>query len=63
MLVTGDGAVDTQADPNEQEMLTSALHFDEMVAALGALAPGGSMVLKASTRRSGNCAFCARSNP
>ncbi|CAF3614310.1 unnamed protein product [Rotaria socialis] len=45
-LVTGDGSVDTSADPNEQESIVSELHYAEAVCALGALATGGSLVLK-----------------
>ncbi|CAF2095478.1 unnamed protein product [Rotaria magnacalcarata] len=45
-LVTGDGSVDTSADPNEQESIVSELHYAEAISALGALAKDGSLVLK-----------------
>ncbi|CAF3006173.1 unnamed protein product [Rotaria sp. Silwood2] len=45
-LVTGDGSVDTSADPNEQESIVSELHYAEAICALGALAKNGSLVLK-----------------
>ncbi|CAF1544508.1 unnamed protein product [Rotaria sordida] len=45
-LVTGDGSVDASSDPNEQESIVSELHYAEAVCAMGALAKGGSLVLK-----------------
>ncbi len=48
-MVTADGAVDTSTDPNRQEALTAALHYCEVVAALGALARGGTFMWKAFT--------------
>lgn len=48
-LVTADGAIDTQENPNRQEDLTASLHYAELIAALGALAVGGSVFLKAFT--------------
>ena len=45
-LVTVDGSVDTSGDPNEQESIVSELHYAEAICALGALAKGGSLVLK-----------------
>lgn len=48
-LMTGDGSIDCQFDPNEQESIVAPLHFCEAVFALGVLAPGGSMVLKMFT--------------
>ncbi|CAF1297361.1 unnamed protein product [Rotaria sordida] len=45
-LVTGDGSVDTSADPNEQESIVSELHYAEAICALGSLAKNGSLVLK-----------------
>jgi cap2 methyltransferase len=49
MLITADGSIDCQENPNEQEMTTASLHYCELVAALGLLAKGGSFVLKAFT--------------
>lgn len=46
MLVTADGAIDSSANPNEQEEATAALHMCEMVAAVGLLSVGGSFVIK-----------------
>ncbi|KAJ4459297.1 putative NADPH:adrenodoxin oxidoreductase [Paratrimastix pyriformis] len=48
-LVTADGSVDCQDDPNAQESSVAPLHFCEAVAALGCLAPGGNFVLKMFT--------------
>lgn len=48
-LVTGDGSVNCQANPNDQESTVAPLHFCEAVFALCALAPGGSLVLKMFT--------------
>lgn len=48
-LMTGDGSMDCQFDPNEQEAIVAPLHFCEAVVALGMLAPGGSMVQKMFT--------------
>ena len=48
-LVTADGSIDTAEHPNEQEALTASLHFAELIAALGLLAIGGSVFLKAFT--------------
>ncbi|KAF5839008.1 FtsJ-like methyltransferase-domain-containing protein [Dunaliella salina] len=49
IMVTADGSVDCQEDPNEQERHTAPLHYCELVTALGMLAHGGSFVLKAFT--------------
>lgn len=49
VLVTADGSIDCQEHPNEQEAMTASLHFAELVAALGLLARGGSVFLKAFT--------------
>ena len=38
--------MDTSGDPNEQESIVSELHYAEAICALGALAKGGSLVLK-----------------
>ncbi|KAF4678299.1 FtsJ methyltransferase domain containing 1 [Perkinsus chesapeaki] len=48
-VVTADGSVDTQFDANNQERITTRLHFSELVAALGLLRTGGSLVLKMFT--------------
>ncbi|EDQ91576.1 uncharacterized protein MONBRDRAFT_1907, partial [Monosiga brevicollis MX1] len=48
-LFTGDGSVDCQHDPNEQENITAMLHYCEAVAGLGCLRRGGAMVLKTFT--------------
>ena len=48
-LVTGDGSVNCQSNPNEQELTVAHLHFCEAVFALGALRPGGDVVLKMFT--------------
>lgn len=45
-VATGDGAIDTQSDPNEQEMINATLHYCELVAALGCLRVGGSLMIK-----------------
>jgi cap2 methyltransferase len=49
MLVTADGAVDTSMDPNRQEEICAGLHFCEIIAAMGILAPGGSFIWKGFT--------------
>lgn len=49
MLVTADGAIDSSANPNEQEQATAALHMCEMVAAVGLLSVGGAFVIKVSS--------------
>lgn len=49
VMVTADGSIDCQEDPNEQEAATASLHYAELIAALGLLAPGGSAFLKAFT--------------
>lgn len=49
MFFTGDGSVDSSAEPNEQESNVAALHYAEAVCALGTLSPGGSLVLKMFT--------------
>ncbi|PRP78494.1 hypothetical protein PROFUN_13569 [Planoprotostelium fungivorum] len=48
-LVTGDGSVDCDWSPNEQESLVANLHYCEAVAALGSVAIGGNVVIKAFT--------------
>ncbi len=45
-LVTADGAIDTSMNPSQQEAINASLHFAEVVAALGLLAPGGSFLWK-----------------
>jgi 23S rRNA U2552 (ribose-2'-O)-methylase RlmE/FtsJ len=48
-LVTGDGSIDCNDNPGEQEAVTAQLHYCELIAALGLLKPGGNLVLKAFT--------------
>ena len=49
LLVTADGSIDCSDRPNDQEEVVAQLHFCETVAAVGALAVGGSFVLKMFT--------------
>lgn len=48
-MVTSDGSIDCNFDPNRQESITAHLHYCETVCALGLLAEGGSFVLKMFT--------------
>ncbi|GIX64010.1 ribosomal RNA large subunit methyltransferase J protein [Babesia caballi] len=48
-LVTADGSVDCQADPNNQEALTAPLKLAEVVCALGLMRVGAAFVLKMFT--------------
>ena len=48
-LVTADGSFDCQDEPEEQERITSNLHFCEVMSALTILSPKGSFVLKIFT--------------
>jgi cap2 methyltransferase len=48
-LVTADGSVDCQDNPNEQESMTGPLHFCELVASVAVLERGGAAILKAFT--------------
>eukprot|EP00047_Mylnosiga_fluctuans_P021933 m.111139 g.111139 ORF g.111139 m.111139 type:complete len:967 (+) comp9081_c0_seq2:644-3544(+) len=48
-LFTGDGSIDCQDNPNEQEMIVAQLHYCEVVCGLGMLRPGGAMVIKMFT--------------
>eukprot|EP01071_Lankesteria_metandrocarpae_P007857 Lankesteria_metandrocarpae@DN4801_c0_g1_i3.p1 len=49
MLVTADGSVDCQFDPNAQEETTSRLNFAQLVCAMGMLKHKGTFVLKMFT--------------
>ncbi|XP_048776785.1 cap-specific mRNA (nucleoside-2'-O-)-methyltransferase 2-like isoform X2 [Ostrea edulis] len=48
-LVTGDGSIDCQDDPGEQEQIVSLLHYCEALAGILILSPGGNLVLKKFT--------------
>ncbi|XP_076067906.1 cap-specific mRNA (nucleoside-2'-O-)-methyltransferase 2-like [Oratosquilla oratoria] len=48
-LVTGDGSIDCQGNPAEQEEMTSPLQRCELTAALAILSAGGNLVLKKFT--------------
>nr|XP_057945014.1 cap-specific mRNA (nucleoside-2'-O-)-methyltransferase 2 [Doryrhamphus excisus] len=48
-LVTADGSIDCQENPDEQEALVAPLHYCEVTAALLLLSPSGSFVLKMFT--------------
>ena len=48
-LVTADGSVDCQGQPAEQESIVSELHLCEVLCALRALQPGGTLVIKMFT--------------
>ncbi|EEA07080.1 ribosomal RNA large subunit methyltransferase J domain-containing protein [Cryptosporidium muris RN66] len=45
-LVTADGSIDTQYNPNEQEQLTSCIQYCEVVCGLGILRKHGSLIVK-----------------
>ncbi|CUV07243.1 unnamed protein product [Cryptosporidium hominis] len=45
-LVTADGSLDIQYNPNEQEKLTSSIQYCETVCALGILRKHGSFIIK-----------------
>ncbi|KAH7650400.1 adrift- FTSJ family RNA methylase [Cryptosporidium bovis] len=45
-LVTADGSIDMQYNPNNQEVLTSSIQYSEVVCALGLLRKHGSLILK-----------------
>nr|XP_061820129.1 cap-specific mRNA (nucleoside-2'-O-)-methyltransferase 2-like [Nerophis lumbriciformis] len=66
-LVTADGSINCQENPDEQEALVAPLHYCEVTAALLLLSPGGSFVVKMFTlfEHSSicllyllNCCFC-----
>ncbi len=46
MLVTADGSIDCQDNPNEQEVIVAPIMYCEIVAALGVLHVGGSFLIK-----------------
>ncbi|XP_034045407.1 cap-specific mRNA (nucleoside-2'-O-)-methyltransferase 2 [Thalassophryne amazonica] len=48
-LVTADGSIDCQENPDKQETLVASLHYCEVTAALLLLSLGGSFVLKMFT--------------
>ncbi|CAG9783352.1 unnamed protein product [Diatraea saccharalis] len=48
-LVTADGSIDCMQRPDAQEEVTSPLHYCEIVTALQALAPGGTLIFKLFT--------------
>ena len=56
-LVTADGAIDSSANPNEQEHATAALHMCEMVTAVGLLSVGGSFVIKVTDHAAHACSL------
>ncbi|KAH8741692.1 adrift-like FTSJ family RNA methylase [Cryptosporidium ryanae] len=45
-LVTADGSIGIQHNPNNQEILTSSIQYSEVVCALGLLRKHGSLILK-----------------
>ncbi|XP_075990070.1 cap methyltransferase 2 [Anticarsia gemmatalis] len=49
LLVTADGSIDCVQKPDAQEEVTSPLHYCEIVTALQALSPGGTLVFKLFT--------------
>ncbi|KAK1443072.1 hypothetical protein BgAZ_305900 [Babesia gibsoni] len=48
-LVTADGSVNCQSDPNNQESMTAALKLSEMVCALGLMRVGSIFIIKMFT--------------
>ncbi|XP_041974252.1 cap-specific mRNA (nucleoside-2'-O-)-methyltransferase 2 [Aricia agestis] len=49
LLVTADGSIDCLQRPDAQEELTSPLHYCEIITALQALSPGGTLIFKLFT--------------
>ncbi|XP_013167186.1 PREDICTED: cap-specific mRNA (nucleoside-2'-O-)-methyltransferase 2 [Papilio xuthus] len=49
LLVTADGSIDCLQKPDAQEEVTSPLHYCEIITALQALSPGGTLIFKLFT--------------
>ena len=48
-IVTGDGGIGCDENPEEQERLTARLVMCEVIAGIGVLKPGGCMIIKMFT--------------